>query len=1029
MRAAIVLFGALAHAQSVGGRIAGHVVDPAGAAVPGARVLVHSLDTGLQRDAATDERGAYAVPELPVGTYSVSVDKEGLSAAPRGGVKVDIASEARIDFAMAVTRPDFTVSVEGEPALLQQDSGALSEVITGRQVANLPVNGRDFRRLTTLVPGAAPRSQRGSLGSFTVNGQREKSNIFLIDGVDNNDSFRNQPSFNQGGVTGAPATLFPMDALGEFSVQSQGAAEYGRNAGAILNIVVKSGTNKPHGSAYEFLRNDNLDARNFFEGRRNEFRNNNFGGVLGGPIRRDRAFFFGGYEGQREFVFSPAQVRVPTPAEIAAVGSPNALGLRLAALFPAPNLNVASGNNYSFAAPNVNNSDNFLAKVDHRVRPSLSLSGRYVFGDGSQTFPLTSGFGSPLPAYQTVVPTRVQLLGLGLTHILSARLVHETRAGWNRFVQRFTPLDADFDPTSIGLVTGSGLRSLPTITVAGFVSLGAPNNVPRGRVSSGYQFVDNLTWARGSHTAKAGFEYRRAIVNSFNDTNSRGRLNFASLADLVAGRVSSAGTALLRGATRRDTFTNNFGLFVQDDWKVSPRLAVNAGLRFDYLGVFREQHGRLANFLADQGLVRVDQLYAPDRNNFAPRLGFAYDVTGKSSTILRGAWGLYFDTPSQDFFLLQGFANGGAASPATNPLPGLGVFNVTFPAAATIPFAAGVAIFGAATSTVPTADLALFAVDPKLRTPYLQNYNLNLQHEVRPGTVLQVAYVGSRGTRLLRVRDINQAAPGPAATRQQRRPLNSRYPQYSFINHLEASANSNYNALQSYLKQRLSRGLSLYVAHTWSKSIDDASNGIYSGTRGVSFPQDSHNLRAERAVSSFDLRHRVTANFTYALPLRGNRLVEGWQLGGIYTGQSGLPITPFLSVDGSGTGELNDRPNLVGNPNNGPKRPSEWFARTAFARPADGAFGNSGRNVIVGPSLHAVDFSAMKSLQLTERLSLQLRAEAFNLFNRANLSLPNVDFNSAAFGSISETPDVSAGNPRLGEGGPRVAQLGLKLVF
>src|SRR5262249_50774700 len=287
-----------------------------------------------------------------------------------------------------------------------------------------------------------------------------------------------------------------------FSLQTQGSAEYGRNSGAIVNIVLKSGTNNFHGSAYDFLRNDNFDARNFFETAKNEFRNNNFGGVLGGPIKKDRTFFFGGYEGQREFVFSPSVVRVPDAADLtsarnanlAADRKENALSTRLLQLFPQPNLRVTAGNNYSFAAPNTNNSDNLLAKIDHRFSDSYSLSGRYIFGDGNQVFPLTTGNGSPLPAYQTVVPTRIQLFGLNFSQVLTPRLVNETRAGYNRFVQSFTPLDAEFDPSSMGLVTGA--KSLPTITIAGFVPLGAPTNVPRGRVSSGYQFVDNLTWAR-----------------------------------------------------------------------------------------------------------------------------------------------------------------------------------------------------------------------------------------------------------------------------------------------------------------------------------------------------------------------------------------------------------------------------------------------------------------------------------------------------------------------------------------------------
>ncbi|MDQ3174626.1 MAG: carboxypeptidase-like regulatory domain-containing protein, partial [Acidobacteriota bacterium] len=293
-----------ASAQSINGKILGTVTDQNGAVVPNATINTINEGTGAKRTVSADENGFYVLPELPVGFYTVEISGGSFASFSRKNVKVDVGGETRVDVGLIAQGVSATVDVTSDSSLIKTDGSTLSEVISSRQVDSLPLNGRDFRRLTTLTPGAAPRSQRGSLGSFTVNGQREKNNIFLIDGVDNNDSFRNQPSFNQGGVTGAPATLFPVDALGEFSLQTQGAAEYGRNSGAVVNIVVKSGTNDFHGTAYTFIRNDNFDARNFFEQQRNEFRNGNFGGVLGGPIWKNRTFFFTGYEGQREFVNS-----------------------------------------------------------------------------------------------------------------------------------------------------------------------------------------------------------------------------------------------------------------------------------------------------------------------------------------------------------------------------------------------------------------------------------------------------------------------------------------------------------------------------------------------------------------------------------------------------------------------------------------------------------------------------------------------------------------------------------------------------
>ena len=1078
---------AIAQAQSIGGNITGVVSDPAGAVIRKATVTATNEGTGAVRRATTNEEGIYVLPEMPVGFYALKIEGGGFVPATWTRVKVDVGAETRVNVTLSLQAKEAEVSISAEAPLVQPDSSALFEVIDNKQVNELPVNGRDFRRLTTLTSGSAPRSQNGSLGSFTVNGQREKANIFLIDGVDNNDSFRNQPSFNQGGVTNAPATIFPIDALAEFNIQTQGASEYGRNSGAIVNIAIKSGTNQFHGSAYDFLRNDNLDARNFFErcltpncpnGGKQEFRNNNFGASLGGPIIKGRTFFFGNYEGQREFVFSPGLVRVPSAADIAQARMVNAnrgfaentlsTSLINSGIFPTANTNVGN-NNYTFAAPNRNDSDNVVFKVNHKINDRLDLSGRYIYGDGTQVFPLATGNGSPLPQYQTVVPTRIQLFGLNLTQVLTSRLINESRAGYNRYNQFFTPLDAN-NPLPQGLVTNSQTGGLPTITITGYVPLGAPTNVPRGRISSAYQFTDNLTFSTGAHNYKFGGEYRRAVVNSVNDVNARGRLNFNapatlipntntiavsaminSLADFLAGNLAS-GTTILRGATRRDTFTNNFGFFAQDDWKIIPRLTLNYGVRYEYLGIFKEQNDRISNFVPTNpmGLVQVgtsglSDLYQPDYNNVAPRFGFAYDLTGKGRTIVRGSYGFYYDTPSQDFFLLQGFNTGGAASPATNPLPVLNVFNVNSTGRGN--FGMGTPIFAAGTPTAPSAasPASILGVDLNLRTPYVQNYNLNVQYEVRPGMVAQVGYVGSQGRKLFRLRDINQATLPPpgttpamaAATLQSRRRLNAQFPQFTFINYLETSSNSNYNALQASLKQRLSRGLNFAVTYSFSKSIDDASNGIFSGPRGVAYPQDSFNIAAERAVSVFDQKHRFMANFTYDLDILTSllgslpkSLTGGWQIGGIYTGASGLPVTPFLNGDQSGTGELNDRPNLVGDPRSGDQRDAtNFFNKNAFAAAPFGTFGTSGRNTVIGPRLHIVDFSLGKTTKLNDRFTTQFRAEAFNLFNHSNLALPVVQFDAANFNTITSTPDVQQNNPRLLDGGPRVIQLGLKLIF
>jgi hypothetical protein len=1041
---AILCFAALTWGQSFSGKIVGLVTDSSQAVVGRVAVTVVNEGTGAQRRMITDANGIYVAAELPVGYYTVRYEANGFGAVERQRVKVDVGSETRVDVTLSVQAMEQTLDVKAEAPVLQRDSSALSEVVDTRQVEELPLNGRDFRKLAFLAPGAAPRSPRGSLGSFTVNGQREKSNIFLIDGVDNNDPFRNQASFNQGGVAGAQATLFPVDALAEFSVQSQGSAEYGRNSGAVVNIVVKSGTNDFHGTLYEFLRNDKLNARNFFETlpgtKKGPFKNSNYGGAIGGPIKHDRTFLFAAFEGERGRPSSSLAVTVPGAADVAsarasnaAAGRPeNALGAKILSLFPQENIPGAK-TNYAYSLPNIIDSNNFVVKIDHQFSGRFNLSGRYVYGDGNQTFPLNSGQGSQLPSYQTVVPTRVQLAGLNVSQVLTNALINETRVSFMRFAQVFSPLDVAFDPASIGLITGAK-GGLPTIVVGGFESLGAPTNEPRGRVSQAYQVVDALSWTRGSHTWKAGADYRRPMIRSFNDQFARGRLSFNTLADLLAGVAAPTGASIARGATRRDTYTNNLGLFLQDDWKVSRRLTLNFGLRHEYTGPLSEKSDRISNFIPSTGLVRVgqglDTLYERDWNNFAPRFGFAFDPRGNGKTVLRGAYGLYYDAPSQDFFLVQSFPNGNVG---TNPVPGLGTFTVNF--TGPVPFGPGVDIFGGVNAPVPP--FTVFGVDQHMRTPYVQSYNFNIQQTIVEGTVLQVGYVGSKGTKLFRLRDINQATPGPVESVQQRRPFNGLYPQFAGIYQLEASANANYNAFQTVLRRRFSKGLTLYASHVWSHSIDDASNGICSCTAGVSLPQNSFDARAEKAVSGFDQRQRFTLNFVYdlnflprSLEKWPKRVTAGWQVSGIYTLASGVPITPFWNgAAPSGSGETsNDRPNVVGNANDGPKRWDAWFNTAAFLAAPKGTFGNAGRNTVIGPRTNMADFSVLKSTRITEHVNLQFRSEFFNIFNHPNLALPNVTVNSSAFGAIASTTDVANGNP-LGDGGPRLVQFALKLVF
>ncbi len=475
-------------------------------------------------------------------------------------------------------------------------------------------------------------------------------------------------------------------------------------------------------------------------------------------------------------------------------------------------------------------------------------------------------------------------------------------------------------------------------------------------------------------------------------------------------------------------------MFLQDDWKINKRLTLNLGLRHEYTGPLSEKSDMISNFLPDAGLIRVgqglDSLYERDWNNLAPRIGFAFDPRGTGKTVLRGAYGVYYDSPTQDFFLAQSFPNG---SVGTNPVPGLGTFTVNF--TRPVPFGPGVNIFGGANQPAPP--FTVFGVDQHMRTPYVQSYNFNVQQTIVEGTVLQVGYVGSKGTKLFRLRDINQATPGAVETLQQRRPFNTLYPQFAGIYQLEASANANYNALQAVLRRRLSQGLTLFASHVWSHSIDDASNGFCSCTAGVSLPQNSFDTRAEKAASGFDQRQRFTVNFVYDLDIFTHmlnkwprRLTAGWQLSGIYTLGSGLPITPFWNgaARAAAANRATTGPTWWATPNNGPKRRDAWFNTAAFVAAPAGTFGNAGRNTVIGPRTNSADLSVVKSTRIREGVNLQFRSEFFNVLNHPNFALPNVTVNSSGFGTIASTPDVANGNP-LGDGGPRLVQLALKMVF
>jgi Carboxypeptidase regulatory-like domain/TonB dependent receptor-like, beta-barrel len=1087
-------------AQTFRGTVLGTVTDSTGAVVAGAKVTVRNVATGLERTTDTSADGSYSVPELPIGTYTVTVSQSGFQTSVTSGVVVDVATDRRVDAVLKTGQVSQTVEVAGEELpQVETTSAELGGTLTSHTIENLPINGRDYTKLIYLNPGIAGSPDQisdspGSYGEFSMNGSRGRSNNFLLDGTDMNDGYRNDAAINEAGVFGDPATILPLDAVAELRVLSNYEAEYGRNSGAVINIVTKSGTNDWHGSALEYLRTDNLGARNYFntEGGKNPFHNNQFGGSLGGPIIKDNTFFYADYEGQRETGAQAGTSCVPDPAVIAAteasIGNANLDGVTTALLarnpWPAPN--IASGvsdttgcstNNLSTSTHFSNRIDSFIAKIDHNFNASNMFTGRYYFGDSDQSFPFAQLGGGLLPGFNTVTPTRVQLISLSWVKVVNANQVNEARLGWNRFAQGFFPEDQSFDPSSIGMNTGVGAydAGLPAISVGDFSQIGATTSVPRNRVDSNWHFIDNYSWKSGRHDIKFGYEFRRTTIMQVIDHNFRGTLGFDDLDAFLRGtpETSIFSSAQIIGNTLRHTSQNNHAFYLQDGFRWTPRLTLNLGVRWDYFGVVGEKNGLLYTFDPANGgsTPATGKLYDKDLNNFAPRLAFAYDVTGKGRTVVRGGWGLFYDAFSQDMFL--GHLPWNCIFCPGPAYAGLGPNALLLGGVSGDPLQAGTAVYS---GYAPEGDF--FATDPHMRTPYVQNFNLNVQQQLGSRAVFQIGYVGSIGRKLFQFLDINQPShaqitaadlacvPDPPdsycpPSYGDRGPYTGLF----YINQEKSSANSIYHALQTTLRINSWHGLTSQANFVWSHSIDTASD-LEDFLPNQAQPQDSTNPAGDRGDSSFDIRRRFTWNFTYSFPKWSGSLAKlrnGWGLDGTLNLQDGQPWQLNYEFEGdySGAAEGYDRPDVIGRPRYSSSNPTRYLDLSAFAAPCtwgnpinDGSadesncipgtrhFGTEGRNSLIGPSFKEFNFSAFKNTPLSERVTLNLRVEFFNLFNHPNFSNPSMPNYIADIGSpdaatgqhsgfypITATGDVGIGNPFLGSGGPRGVQFAVKISF
>ncbi len=1105
-----------ARAQSFRGSIVGTVTDQTQAPIPDAKVTVKNQATGLTRTTVSGDAGQFSISELPIGPYTVTVEKEGFGVVSQPEVAVNVAAERRVDVQLVPAKLEQTVEVTAAILQLTTTEDTLGGTLVARQVENLPVNGRDYTKLIFLNPGVSGSPDQitdspGSLGVFSMNGARGRSVNFLLDGTDMNDGYRNDPAINQAGVFGTPSTILPVDAVAELAVLSNFAAEYGRAAGAVVNIVTKSGTNQIHGTAAEYFRNSALDARNFFNDVQSSsgilppkapFHNNQYGGSLGGPIVKDKTFFYADYEGQQEVVGVVTLGCVPSAGDIATatanIGGASFVNPVIAKLLqrnPWPTSTVSSANcpNATVISPSFNRLTSVIGKIDHTINTDNMITGRYFFGDSVQAFPLAlTASGGQLPGFNTYTPTRVQLVSVSHVHTLGATKVNELRFGWNRFAEGFFPQDLNFRPSSIGLCaasttancSGSGFSDsgMPIILVSGLSQVGATSSVPRHRVDSNTQVIDDFSWKLNKHALKFGAEFHRTTIDQYFAKYFRGRLKFSSLEDFLSGTVD--GGFQYSGDSNRNTFENSFGIYAQDSFRVTQRLTVNYGLRWDYFGVVGEKHNLLSNITALDPvaqtftLTRVGQsglgsLYNPDKKNFAPRVNVAWDVTGKGKTVVRTGFGIFFDAFSQDMVIGHlPYAPYFDPGPAYNPLPGS---KPIYSAGVIGTITSGVPVFGDETACNYECDA--FGFDRNIKTPYMENYNFNIQQQITDKVVLQVGYVGSQGHRLWRFFDINQ--PNQAAINAADQacncitgydgvpdvygngPSGATY----YILQENSSGRSNYNSLQTSLRVTGWHGINSMLNYVWSRSMDNSSDGEDFEPNAAQ-PNDSTRPFLEYGPSNFNLPHRLTWIFGYDIPKMGGnwkRLKNGWGFNNTVTLQSGQPFQFNYNFqdDFSGGGGGFDRPDSIGPTVYNTSDPLQYVNLSTFAIPctvtaASGAasdcvigsrhFGNLGRNALHGPSFKQWDFAIYKDTPITERVNVQFRADLFNIINHPNFANPFLPAFLAdpgingfvqsgnyevgrGFSPITATADVGVGNPFLGGGGPRGIQLAVKFSF
>ena len=1039
--------------QTFRGSISGNVVDASGAAVPEASVKLLNDATGYAREAMCSANGTFNFPDLPLGFYSLTFSKPGFQTTKVDKVEAAVSRVTNLPVTLAVSSQATTVEISATAAAIETSSTTLSNVVNPQMVQDMPMNGRDFRQMLKMAPGVNPLFN-------SVNGMRDSGNNYQIDGADNNDAFHNTSAVNQGGVAGIAGTLLPVEAIDQFAITTNASAEQGRNGGSNVNLVIKSGTNQLHGSAYYFNRREALAALSPFQApgsKKRVVRNDQYGFSLGGPVIKNKLFFFMTGEAQEAIAAISLRDTHPSTAFVEQgrallrryniVESP--LASRVLTAWPTRyNSLPATANNLVAGDQNDYDSYNGIAKIDYNINEKHSLAVRYYGGTGKQS----ASSGGSYREYFQVAPSRMHNVSVVANSTLSPRLFNNLILGTNYFLQVFNDKDTSFNPVALGFNTGVTEPSLigtPTLRITNFA--GAGFTQPLGRIDTTGHITDNLSYTVGRHQLKFGGEYRRAVLDVFYDTNKRGSFTWdgsagpwradaavtpqeRSMGDFLAMlTTANNGANITRGQLQRDYRQNSLDWWVHDNFQVNRRLSLNFGVRYTFHGVLGDVDKTITNFIPGRGFVTpgkdVDRLHPNDLNNFAPRFGFAYQPFGSGKTVVRGGWGLYYDAPPLNFIVANtNPGNGGAAGVHANPGGPEPVFNINLTGTPT-QIVAGNLIFGTA---APVPPFGAYGINQDFRMPYVQNYNLNIQQQLGNGTIFQTGYVASTGRKLSLMRNVNAPTPGTTGTLQSRRPYNSAYPTLAAINLLETIGNSQYHSWQSSIRVTRWKGVMLNGNYTWSRQMD---NGT--AVRNT-LPANSYNLRREYGPGGIDLAHIVTGYVAYDLPAFTSRLkplTQGWQFGSLVQATTGPPIDITAGVNRSNSFDNRDRVDVVNKPAVGVQNPTipggarRYFTASDFALPAIGTFGNIGRNALRGPGFAAVDFSILKRTSITERIKTEFRVEVFNLFNRANFANPGTNFNAAtSFGLITNTRNGSTA-PGLGQGEPRNIQLALKLIW